>query len=29
MSSLWWWCFVWLISIPVICLTFTFVMRLL
>ncbi|QXV83137.1 hypothetical protein bas36_0106 [Escherichia phage Paracelsus] len=28
MSSLCW-CFVWLISIPVICLTFTFVMRLL
>lgn len=28
MSSLWW-CFVWLISIPLICLTFTFVMRLL
>ncbi|QXV76318.1 hypothetical protein bas38_0109 [Escherichia phage AugustSocin] len=28
MSSLWW-CFVWLISIPVICLIFTFVMRLL
>ncbi|QXV79095.1 hypothetical protein bas41_0106 [Escherichia phage FriedrichZschokke] len=28
MSSLWW-CFIWLISIPVICLTFTFVMRLL
>ncbi|YP_010278397.1 outer membrane protein [Shigella phage KNP5] len=28
MSSLWW-CFIWLISIPLICLTFTFVMRLL
>ncbi|QXV75382.1 hypothetical protein bas44_0106 [Escherichia phage AdolfPortmann] len=28
MSSLWW-CFVWLISIPLICLTFTFAMRLL